>query len=152
LRVLRTWILLTLLGALLMALLSACSEDEMLSREQYASRLDAMCESFAAREQEIGEPRTLEDLVEKGPRVVDAFEETIVDKIHDLNAPSEIAAQADRLAELTDRQRDVLAELVEAAKQNDVAEVQELASKNATLNEQTNALARNLGASSCAKN
>jgi ABC-type phosphate transport system auxiliary subunit len=144
--------LLTLLGALLMALPSACSEDETLSREQYASRLDAMCESFAAREQEIGEPRTLEDLVEKGPRVVDAFEETIVDKIHDLNAPREIAGQADRLAELTDRQRDVLAELVEAAKQDDVAEVQELASKNAALNEQTNALARNLGASSCAKN
>ena len=144
--------MLALLGALLMALPSACSEDETLSREQYASRLDAMCESFAAREQEIGEPRTLEDLVEKGPRVVDAFEETIVDKIHDLNAPSEIAAQADRLAELTDRQRDVLAELVEAAKQDDVAEVQELASKNAALNEQTNALARNLGASSCAKN
>jgi hypothetical protein len=144
--------LLALLGTLLMALLSACSEDDTLSREQYASRLDAMCERFAAREQEIGEPRTLEDLVEKGPRVLDAFEETIVDEVHDLNAPSEIAAQADRLIELTDRQRDVLAALVEAAKQNDVAQVQELSSKNVTLNDETKALVRNLGARSCAKN
>jgi len=148
--VLRRRISLALLGALVVLLLSACSDDDTLSREQYASRLDAMCESFAAREQEIGEPRTLEDLVEKGPRVLDAFEETIVERVHDLKAPSEIAAQAERLVELTDRQRDVLAELVEAAKQNDVAQVQELASKNATLNEETNALARNLGAKSCA--
>jgi len=141
-----------LLGALLLPLLSACFEDDTLSREQYASRLDAMCESFHSREQQIGEPRSLEDLVEKGPRVLDAFEETIVDKVHGLKASSEIEAQADRLVELTDRQRDVLAELVEAAKQNDVAQVQEIASKNATLNEETNALASNLGARSCAQN
>jgi hypothetical protein len=145
-------ILVALVGALVVSSLSACSNDETLSREQYVSRLDTMCESFATREREIGEPRTLEDLVEKGPRVLDAFEETIVDEVHDLKAPREIAAQADRLVELTDRQRDVLAELVEAAKRQDVAQLQELASENATLNEETNALARNLGARSCATN
>jgi hypothetical protein len=147
---LRKRILLALLGALLLSVPSACSEDDTLSRAQYASRLDAMCESFHAREQQIGEPTTLDDLVEKGPRVLDAFEETIVDKVHDLKASSEIAAQADRLVELTDRQRDVLAALVEAAKQNDVAQVQELAAKNAMLNDETNTLARDLGARSCA--
>ena len=144
-------ILLTTLAVLLVLLPSACSKDETLSKEQYASRLSTMCESFQAREQKIGEPQTLEDLVEKGPQVLDAFEETIVDKVHSLKAPAEIADQADRLVELTDEQRGVLADLIEAARKNDVAKVQELAAKNERVNDQTGSLARDLGAKSCAK-
>jgi septal ring factor EnvC (AmiA/AmiB activator) len=148
---LRKRILLATLAVLLVLLPSACSKDETLSKEQYASRLSAMCESFQAREQKIGEPQTLEDLVEKGPQVLDAFEETIVDKVHSLKAPAEIADQADRLADLTDEQRGVLADLIEAAKRNDVVKVQELVVKNEAVNDETDSLARNLGAKSCAK-
>jgi hypothetical protein len=83
--------------------------------------------------------------------VLDAFEETIVDKVHSLKAPAEIADQADRLVELTDEQRGVLADLIEAARKNDVAKVQELAAKNERVNDQTGSLARDLGAKSCAK-
>jgi hypothetical protein len=71
--------------------------------------------------------------------------------VHDLKASSEIAAQADRLVDLSNRQCDVLAALVEAAKQNDVAQVRELVPKNEMLNKESNNLARNLGARSCAK-
>ena len=144
-------IVLATLAVPLVLLPLACSKDETLSKEEYASRLSAMCESFQAREQKIGEPQTLEDLVEKGPQVLDAFEETIVDKVHSLKAPAEIADQADRLVDLTDEQRGVLADLIEAAKKNDVAKVQELAAKNERVNEQTGSLARDLGAKSCVK-
>jgi hypothetical protein len=148
--VLKKRILLAMLAVLLALLPSACSKDETLSKEQYASRLSAMCESFRTKEQTIGEPRTLEDLVEKGPRVLAAFDETI-DKVHSLKAPTEIADQTDRLADLTDEQRGVLAELVDAAKKNDVAKVQELVAKNARVNDEAGSLARDLGAKSCAK-
>jgi hypothetical protein len=149
--VLKKRIVLATLAVPLVLLPLACSKDETLSKEEYASRLSAMCESFQAREQKIGEPQTLEDLVEKGPQVLDAFEETIVDKVHSLKAPAEIADQADRLVDLTDEQRGVLADLIEAAKKNDVAKVQELAAKNERVNEQTGSLARDLGAKSCVK-
>jgi len=149
--VLKKRIVLATLAVPLVLLPLACSKDETLSKEEYASRLSAMCESFQAREQKIGEPQTLEDLVENGPQVLDAFEETIVDKVHSLKAPAEIADQADRLVDLTDEQRGVLADLIEAAKKNDVAKVQELAAKNERVNEQTGSLARDLGAKSCVK-
>lgn len=109
-----------------------------------------MCEDFSRREQEIGDPQTAEDLVEKGPRVLDAFEQTIVDEVHGLKAPDEISGQANRMARLADEQHDVLGRLVEAAKRNDLTLVGELAAKNAALNRQSSAVARELGATSCA--
>jgi hypothetical protein len=109
-----------------------------------------MCRDFSEREQTIGEPKTVEDLVAKGPRVVDAFEETIVDKVHELKAPAEISELANRLAGLADEQRDVLRDLVDAAKRSDFERVNELSSKNAMLNRQSSAIASELGATACA--
>ena len=77
-----------------------CASDEELSKEEYVSRLNALCEDFSAREQEIGEPHTLADLVDKGPRILDAFETAIADKVGALKAPDEIADQADRLVDI----------------------------------------------------
>ena len=131
------------------ALLTACGEDETLSREQYVSKLNTMCRDFSEREQAIGEPHSLDDLVEKGPRVADAFEKAIADKVHELRAPNEISDQANRLARLTDEQRDVLRGLADAAKRNDFEQVTELASKNATLNQQSGSIAKELGATAC---
>ena len=87
----------------------------------------------------------------KGPRVLAAFEKAIVDKVHRLKAPDEIADQADRLVDLADQQSAVLRELIEAAKDNDVAKVSALASKNEAVNQDANSVARKLGAEACAE-
>jgi hypothetical protein len=139
-------------AGLLVALsaMTACGGSNSLSREQYASRLSAMCDDFSNREQAIGDPQSVKDLVEKGPRVVEAFEQAIVEPVHELKAPDEISARASRLIDLTDQQRDVLRGLVAAAKSSDYAKVNELASKNATLNRQASSIAKKLGATSCA--
>jgi hypothetical protein len=138
------------LGGVMAALAVGCGGDEELSREEYVAELNAMCEDFSARERKIGEPQTVGDLVEKGPRILDAFEDEIVDKVGTLDPPDEIADQADRLVDLADQQRDVLAELVDAAKDSDIARVREFASKNAALNKEASRIARELGAESCA--
>jgi hypothetical protein len=138
-----------LLGILVAALTSGCGGDEPLSKEQYVSKLNAMCEDFRERESEIGEPQTPADLVEKGPRILDAFEKAIVDKVGDLEAPGEIAPQADRLVDLADQQRDVLAGLIDAAKDSDFAGVRELAARNEALNAQAESITRELGAEAC---
>lgn len=138
------------LGILVVVPAAGCAGGEALSKEQYVSKLNAMCADFSEREKEIGEPKTLANLVDKGPRILDAFEKAIVDKLRTLQAPDEIAGQADRLVDVGDQQRDVLAELIEAAKDNDVAEVQELVSKNEALNRESSSIARELGAEACA--
>ena len=129
---------------------TACGGREALSKRQYVSRLNAMCQDFSTREKTIGDPQTIEDLVEKGPRVLDAFEKAIVDKVHKLKAPDEIADQANRLAGLADEQRNVLRRLVDAAKRSDFAKVIELSSKNAMLNRESGSIASELGATACA--
>jgi hypothetical protein len=138
-------------AGVLVVLAAGCGGGEALSREQYVSKLNAMCVDFSEREKKIGEPQTLADLVEKGPRVLDAFEKAIVDKVHRLKAPDEIADQADRLVDLADQQHAVLGELIGAARDNDLAKVSALASKNEALNEDANSLARELGADACAE-
>ncbi len=137
------------LGILVAGLAAGCAGGEEPSNEEYVSKLNAMCEDFSAREQEIGEPHTLADLVDKGPRILDAFEKAIADKVGTLKAPDEIADQADRLAGLAERQRDVLGELIDAATDDDFAEVRRLVSKNDALNKESNSIAREIGADAC---
>ena len=129
---------------------AACGGSKTLSKSQYVSRLNAMCEDFSRREKMIGDPQTVEDLVDKGPRVLDAFDKAIVDKVHRLKAPDEISDQANHMARLADEQHEVLRRLVEAAKRSDLALVDELASKNAALNRESGAVASELGATACA--
>jgi hypothetical protein len=129
---------------------TACGGSPTLTKAEYVSRLNAMCQDFSKREKTIGEPRTADDLAEKEPRVAEAFEKAIVDKVHKLKAPDEIADQANRLAELADEQLDVLRGLGSAAKRNDFAKVSELSSKNAMINKEAGSIASGLGATACA--
>ena len=137
--------------AAIAALAAGCGgAGEALSRDQYVARLNAMCEDFAAREKQIGEPESAEDLAESGPQILEAFEHSIVEKVHDLEPPSEIAAQANRLVEIADRQRDVLSGVVDAAQRNDLARIPELLSRNRALNAEAGSIAHDLGADACA--
>ena len=139
------------LGILVSVPSVGCLGGEALSKEQYVSRLNAMCADFSAKEKEIGEPQTPADLVEKGPRILAAFDKAIADKVRSLKAPDEIADQADRLVDLADQQRDVLDELIHAARDDDFARVRELVSENEALNKEANSIARELGAEACAE-
>jgi hypothetical protein len=109
-----------------------------------------MCADFSAREQEIGEPQTRADLVEKGPRILDAFEIAIANQVGTLDPSDEIADEADRLVDIADQQREVLGGLIDAARNDDFAELRRLASKNEALNKESNLIAQELGADACA--
>jgi hypothetical protein len=137
------------LGILAAFVGAGCGGDETLSKEEYVSRLNAMCEDFSAREKQIGEPQTTADLVTKGPRVLDAFEQTILEETRDLKAPDELADQAERLADIAEEQRDAIADLIDAARSGDVVKVRQLAARNQALNEQANSITRELGAETC---
>ena len=138
-------------GILVAGLTAGCvGGGQDLSKEEYVSKLNAMCEDFDAREARIGgEPGTIADLVENGPRIADAFERAIFEKIGTLEAPEEIADQANRLVGIAGQQRDVLRGLVDAAKDSNLNALRQLVSKNDALNKESNAIARELGADAC---
>jgi hypothetical protein len=137
-------------GIFIVAIAAGCGAGtSTLSTSEYVSKLNAMCRDFAAREKKIGEPTSYNDLLDKEPRILDAFEKAIADKVGDLHAPPELASQADRLAEIANQQRDVLGGLVQAVKKGDLARVQALVARNAALNMKSSAIARRLGAEAC---
>jgi hypothetical protein len=144
-------LLAAMLVSLFLGLAAGCGGDEGLNKEEYVAELNAMCEDFSEKEREIGDPQTPADLVENGPRILDEFERAIADKVHTLEAPDEIAPQADRLEDLADQQRDVLAGLINAAKAGDFGKLRELAAKNAALNRQAESITRELGAEACSE-
>ena len=129
---------------------AGCAGDDALTRDEYVSRLNAMCEDFAAREERIGEPETVADIVEFGPEVVEAFEEAILEPVDRLEPPDELAEQAHRLAVIAHRQHDILSDLVKAAQDGDFTAVRSLASENAASNQEASAVATELGAEACA--
>src|SRR4051794_1698169 len=133
---------------LALAITAGCGSKS--PKERFVAELNAMCEDFSAREQQIGEPRTQEDLAARGDRIVAAFEQTILEPLRRLKAPPEVAPQAARLRVLARRQRDVLHGLAEAGRVGDVAKVGQLAARNTTLNAQAGQIAHDLEADSCA--
>jgi hypothetical protein len=129
-----------------LSLATGCGGSKTLTKAQYVSRLNAMCRDFAAREKAIGNPG---DLANNSPRIADAFEKAIADKVHNLKAPAEIGKQANRMAAIADEELKVLRGLADAAKRSDFTNMSELASKNAALNEESGSIAKELGANDC---
>jgi plasmid stabilization system protein ParE len=119
-------------------------------KAQYVKKLNAMCEDFARREQEIGTPSSPGDLRARGDRIAAAYEQAIVRPIERLSAPPEIAAQAARLREVVQRQLNALRALAEAGKSGDVTRVRQFAALNQQLNGQAAKVAKELKADSCA--
>jgi hypothetical protein len=130
------------------AIAAGCG-DSRTPTEKFAAKLSGMCEDFAQREQEIGEPTGLDDLAARGDRLVTAFEETLLTPLRELKAPAEVEPQAAQLRVLARQQRDVLRQLAAAGKAGDVGRVRQLVARNTTLNRQAGMIADQLGATSC---
>jgi hypothetical protein len=137
------------LAAVLAVAVTGCGGSKS-PREQFVSKLNSMCEDFAAREKKIGEPNDPTQLAQRGDQIVTAYDEALVQPLHDLQAPSGIAAEAAQLRAITVKQREALRGLAAAGKAGDVAKVRRLAVVNAQLNAQAAQIALHLKADSCA--
>jgi DNA-binding response OmpR family regulator len=87
---------------------AGCGGDDTLTKEKYAARLDAACREFAERERRIGDPQTAADFIRFGPAIVEAFEETILQRVESVDPPEEVAGEAAQMRQLAHDQRDVL--------------------------------------------
>ena len=132
-----------LLAAVIAVALAGCG------KQSYGSKVSAMCEDFAKREHKIGEPRSPSDLAARGDRIVQAYDEAILQPLLRTKAPPEDAAAAARLRQLAQQQRDTLRALADAGKRGDLTTLRRLAVRNAQLNRQAGDIARSLLAKSC---
>lgn len=145
---------LALLGCAVALLAAGCGgggEAGGLTKEEFVAQLDEICADFNAKQDEIGEPETLEDIVEQGPRVQDEFE-AAVERIRGLGEPpAEIAEDADRFLEIADESQRLIGDLVEAAEDEDLQRATEIAEEGQALNDESEQIAEELGAPSCAE-
>jgi hypothetical protein len=140
--------------AVALALAAGCGGDGGaggFSREEFVAELDRICADFNAKQEEIGEPESLQDVAELGPQVEREFD-SAVEHIRDLGEPpEEIEGAVDRFLEIADEQRRLLGEIVLAAEENDLERAQEVAEQGEELNDEADEIADELGAESCAE-
>lgn len=148
----KTLVLTGALAALLAAAAAGCGGGggggNALTRAEYASQLNALCEDFNRKLEEIGQPQSLAEFAEKGPQILDEFDDTI-DKARDLVPPDEIADQANRFLDNNEQQRDLIDQIVQAAKDNDLQRAQEIGARVDPLDAESDRLANELGAPAC---
>jgi hypothetical protein len=151
----KTLVLAGALAALLAALSAGCGGGggggSSLTKEEFASQLNAICEDFNRKQEEIGEPQSLSELGEKGDQILDEFDKAI-DRVRDLNPPDEVADQVNRFVEIGDQQRDLIGDVVQAAKDNDLAKAQQVGAQIEPLDAESDRIANQLGAPACAAN
>lgn len=144
---------LALAGCAVALLAAGCGGGETggLTKEEFVAQLDQICADFNAKQEEIGEPESLADVVEQGPQVRDEFEAAI-ERIRDLGEPpAEIAEDADRFLEIADESQRLIGDLVEAAEDEDLQRASEIAEEGQALNDESEQIAEELGAPSCAE-
>ena len=142
-------------GALLVALAAVVAAgcgggSKTLSKADYGTQLNQICTDYNAKQKEIGTPNSIADVATKGPKILDEFDKAIA-KAGKLKAPDELKATRDEFFTKSKAQRNLINDLIAAAKDNDGAKVQEIGGKADTLGKETDALGIKLGAPACAQ-
>jgi hypothetical protein len=122
-----------------------------LSKDEYSARLNHICEELNSKNKEIGDPQSVEDVAQKGPKLNDAFQEAI-DEVEGLNPPDELKDAHERFLSLGKQIHSKIDDLIDAAKKNDQAKLQQIGSAIDPLDKESNQIATNqLGAPACAQ-
>jgi hypothetical protein len=124
--------------------------SKTLSKEEYGSQLNQICKDYNARVTEIGQPANVAELGTKGPQLLDEFSGAI-SKGEKLKAPDELKATSDEFISKSKELESTLGQLVDAAKANDAAKIQEIGQKADALGKETDDLGTKLGAPACAQ-
>ena len=142
-----------LAGVLAVALAAAgCGGggSKTLSKAEYGKQLDKICADYNAEVKKIGQPSSLADLGQKGPKLLDSFK-AAVSKAEKLKPPAELKADADKFVSEAKQLTGVLSQLIDAAKKNDTAKITSLGGQADALSKDSDTLGKRLGASSCAQ-
>ncbi len=118
-----------------------------LSKEDYGAKLNQIC---ATTVKKAGLPSSLPELVSKGPALIAEFDRALP-QAEALEPPGDLKQDAEKFLSEYRQLRNLVSQLIAAAKKNDLGTVAQAAGKADALGKDTAALARKLGAPACAQ-
>ena len=139
--------------ALALALvLTGCGggSSKPLTKEEYASKADAICGKYNQQTKSFANPKTLSDLVKVSDQTLPILDHAIRD-LGKLHPPASEKALSDQWLTQVKNLKDDLKEIRDQAKTGDIKAVQAVVPKARDHNSRSNQLATRLGMSVCNK-
>jgi hypothetical protein len=134
---------------LALLLVAGCGgSGERLTKQEYASRADAICAKYNGEVKKLGNPKNLSELVKVADQTLPILDNAIKD-LKKLNPPASEQAKADQWLSQVEKLKDDLAEIRDRAKDNNMQAVQAVVPKAEEHNRRSNALATELGMTVC---
>ena len=118
--------------------------SEGLSRQEFIQQAEAICERAESESDALAEPQTDVEVIEFGEQNVSILERMISD-LGELEPPSELKADVEGWLALADRQVTTGGDFIEAFREQDEAQVQELVTQLEETEQQADALAAKIG-------
>jgi hypothetical protein len=132
----------------ILVLVAGCGGDDRLSREEFVSEAEAICDEFDQRVEDVDEPQSAED-VERYVNEVRPVIEDGLDELRELQPPEELEEQWDELVARNDESLEVLDDLSQAAADGDEARLQEISDEASRQDNETDRIARAIGLQKC---
>jgi len=135
---------------LALVLVAGCggSGGKRLTKEEYASKADAICAKYNGEVKKLDNPQNLSELARVADETLPILDNAITD-LKKLNPPAAEQAKADQWLSQVEKLADDLTEIRDRAKDKNMQAVQAVVPKAEEHNRRSNALATELGMSVC---
>lgn len=138
-----------LFALVLVGSVAACGDDgDQLTKAEYIAAADELCAEADETLDEMGDPESIDDLVEQLEAGKEVYEQLAAD-IDALEDPDEGEEQADEIFDLLDDIIDELDEVIEVAETEDPVAIQEAIEEIEEISEEADELARDFGFEEC---
>jgi hypothetical protein len=127
---------------------AGCGGDEGLSREEFVSEAEAICDEFDQRVNEVDEPESPAD-VERYVNEVRPVVENGLNELRELQPPEEFQERWDVLMARNDEGLEALDDLAQAGANGDEARVQEIIEDASRRDGESDRIAQELGLQKC---
>jgi chromosome segregation ATPase len=119
-----------------------------LTKEEYASKADAICGKYNRQVRDLSNPQDLSELEKVADQTLSILANAITD-LKKLNPPASEQAKADQWLSQVENLKEDLTEIRDGAKDQDMKAVQAVLPKAEEHNRRSNALATELGMTVC---
>jgi len=135
---------------LALVLVAGCggTGGKRLTKEEYASKADAICAKYNGEVKKLDNPQNLSELARVADETLPILDNAITD-LKKLNPPAAEQAKADQWLSQVEKLADDLTEIRDRAKDKNMQAVQAVVPKAEEHNRRSNALATELGMSVC---
>jgi hypothetical protein len=124
------------------------AEAQRLSKADFIAQADAVCKEANDRIDALPEPQSTDQLADLGQQVIDIGQEEL-DRLRVLRPPAADEATINGAYDLIEQQLGVAADLVDAARDGELGQVQQLLDQGEQLNEQADRIASDYGLEEC---